>query len=655
MSLRRFFLVLAMGMATVSAAANDLTHLSLEDLLRVEVIGAARYAQPLSEAPSAVSIVEAEDIRRFGHRTLAEALASTRGVYATNDRAYSYLGIRGFGRPGDYNSRILLLVDGISSNDALYNQAMVGHEAIVEMDWIKRIEFVRGPSSATYGSNALFGIVNSVLLSGSDIEGTRLTLGTGNDGMARVGWLSGRGLDAGGDWIAGLSVYRKRGGDIGFPEFAGSGGDGVARGLDGERYAKGFARLSLGNWKAGIGFSTRHKNIPTAYFGSDFGVPGTYTLDQNFYAHVGHSATLGPELTGDLRFNAGAYGYDGEYVFLSTTGVVGRDEARAAWWGAEYQLTWTGLRDHKWLLGAEIRRNTRVHQRYFDISPRQDWLDARLHESHFGLFIQDEWRFAPRWLVNLGVRTDQIQDFGTTASPRAALIYRPVPEAAVKLIHGRAFRPPNAYERYYHDGYNTQKPSPGLQPERIATTELAMEMAVTPAVRLGGSLYRYRLANLVDQIIDPGDGLLVYVNRPATHAQGIELEGEAALAGGWRLRTSLANQRFRLNNGVEPANSPRHLAKLLVDGPLPDTGWMLGLNLQAISRRQSADGSHVPGYLTGNLVGRSGNPASRHGEWSIGIYNLSGRRHLDPASTEYVQRALPRDGREWLLRWEAAL
>jgi hypothetical protein len=118
-------LVFIAGLIAASAnpaslrAADDISGMRLEDLLRVEVQGASRYAQPLAEAPSAVTLIPAADIRRFGFRDIGEALQSAPGVYTSQDRAYSYLGVRGFSRPGDYNTRILLLVDGARSNDPL--------------------------------------------------------------------------------------------------------------------------------------------------------------------------------------------------------------------------------------------------------------------------------------------------------------------------------------------------------------------------------------------------------------------------------------------------------------------------------------------------------------------------------------------------------
>jgi len=96
-------------------AQRSLEELSLEELMdvRVETVqGASRFEQKVTEAPALVTIVSGDQIRRLGHRTLADVLRSVGGLYVSDDRNYMRLGVRGFARPGDYNTRILLLVDG---------------------------------------------------------------------------------------------------------------------------------------------------------------------------------------------------------------------------------------------------------------------------------------------------------------------------------------------------------------------------------------------------------------------------------------------------------------------------------------------------------------------------------------------------------------
>src|SRR5207248_652840 len=79
---------------------------------------AAKYDQELANTPASVTVITSEEIERYGWTTLDQALQSVPGFYLTNDRNYTYLGVRGIGRPTDYNSRILLLLDGHMVNSA---------------------------------------------------------------------------------------------------------------------------------------------------------------------------------------------------------------------------------------------------------------------------------------------------------------------------------------------------------------------------------------------------------------------------------------------------------------------------------------------------------------------------------------------------------
>ena len=104
--------------AQETPASKPVSEMSIQDLLRVEVVStASKFPQAIREAPASITVVTSEEIRRFGHRTLADVLRSVRGFYTTYDRNYAYVGMRGFARPGDYNTRFLLLVDGHRLND----------------------------------------------------------------------------------------------------------------------------------------------------------------------------------------------------------------------------------------------------------------------------------------------------------------------------------------------------------------------------------------------------------------------------------------------------------------------------------------------------------------------------------------------------------
>ena len=97
-----------LAIASVSAQgepAKDLTSLSLEQLLQVTIVSAAKYEQKQSDVAAAASAITRQEIQAFRWRTQGAALANLPGVHTTYDRQYSYLGARGFGLPGDYNPR----------------------------------------------------------------------------------------------------------------------------------------------------------------------------------------------------------------------------------------------------------------------------------------------------------------------------------------------------------------------------------------------------------------------------------------------------------------------------------------------------------------------------------------------------------------------
>src|SRR5476649_2179945 len=165
-------LPLLLAVSRPAEAQQPLPDLSLEELMSLDagrVFGASGRLQPVTEAPASVSFITAEEIQRYGYHTLADILRGVGGMYVTDDRNFSYLGVRGFGNPGDYNSRVLLLVNGHRVNDNVYGQAEIGEEFGIDPAMFERVEIIRGPASSLYDNSAFFAVVNVITRTGASL------------------------------------------------------------------------------------------------------------------------------------------------------------------------------------------------------------------------------------------------------------------------------------------------------------------------------------------------------------------------------------------------------------------------------------------------------------------------------------------------------
>src|SRR2546423_1922845 len=154
--------------------------LPLDQLLETPISTAAKYDQQLSSVAASVSVITAEEIERYGWTTLPEALQAVRGFYITYDRTYAYIGLRGIGRPTDFNSRILILIDGHRLNNSMFGTAQA--DLSMDLSSVEKIEIVRGPGSALYGTHAMLAVIN-VITKGADAMDDGVTLTGGSHGM----------------------------------------------------------------------------------------------------------------------------------------------------------------------------------------------------------------------------------------------------------------------------------------------------------------------------------------------------------------------------------------------------------------------------------------------------------------------------------------
>lgn len=158
---------------------GDLSALSLEQLMEVEVKIASKKAEPISSIPAAVSIITSEDIRRSAARTLPEILRQAAGVQVARQNGnYWAVSIRGF--QAVFANKLLVLQDGRSLYSPLFSGTFWDVQDTVLAD-IDRIEIVRGPGGTVWGANAVNGVINIITKSAKDTLGTQVSVGYGSE------------------------------------------------------------------------------------------------------------------------------------------------------------------------------------------------------------------------------------------------------------------------------------------------------------------------------------------------------------------------------------------------------------------------------------------------------------------------------------------
>lgn len=665
--LATWVLALAAG-ATVATpvrtAANeadsiDYAALDLSQLMDIDVVyGAASYDQKLTDAPAAVTVITADEIEAHGYRTLADVLASVRGFHLSYDRSYEYIGVRGFGRPGDYNTRVLILLDGHPANDIIYGTAAAGGELPVDLDLVRRLEVIRGPGSALYGAAAFFAVVNIVTWNGDELAGTEAALEGGSHRArgARASW--GGKVGAAASLLLAARATATDGDDLYWAEFDDPAtNDGVFADGDREQVGHLFGKYRRGALQATVAWSRRDKSLPTAEWGMLFGDTGAEVSDERLSLDLSTAGSLSNAVTWRARLGYDDYLCRGDYPFDAAgedepeLRLVQHDKAQGRWWNGDAELSGS-VGAHRLVAGGDFSRSLRAQQTSRIVEPAEVLLDISHRVDNAGVFLQDEWKAFSRASVFLGLRYDRYSSFGDHLTPRCGLVAHLDGRTSAKLLYGEAFRAPNVYELFYSDGIS-QKDNPGLEPERIRTWELVLERELGADVRVGASLFDNAITDLIDQTEDPDDGLVIFRNAGDARTWGAELDVDARLLRGLRGRLSLSLQRAENQaDGDLLTNAPARLLKLNLATPRQGVNLAGALEVQHVSRRRTLADAWAPAYVVANLDLTWWTPVAGL-EADLAVDNLLDQRYGDPGASHQIQDVLAREGRLFLarLRW----
>ena len=622
----------------------DLTALSLESLMQIEVptiYGASKFDQKSSQAPASVTVITADEIKKYGYQTLGDVLQSVQGFYVSSDRNYQYLGVRGISL-GDFNSRVLIMVDGHRVNNNLTDGAFIGNEFILDMELADRVEIIRGPNAVLYGNNAFLGVVNVITKKGAQLNGVEASASYGSFDTYKARVSYGRLFTNGIDLLLSGTYYNSAGDSkLFYKEFdTPSQNNGEAVNLDGEQFGSFFGSLSYQDFSLEAAYIRREKDNPTAQFGTAFNDPRLNTTDDQGYAALkyAHSFTDDYDLTARLYYDT--YYHRIGYPFAPNVFYLEQDTGE--WWGTEVELNKRLWDRHTFTVGAEYRDDFK-QQTELTSEPTV----SRDRQS-YGIYYQNNIALRENLHFDGGVRYDQYGNFSPAWDPRLALIYNPFEKSTFKAIYSTAFRAPN-YTELSDPRFQS------INPEEITSYEFVYEQEYGQYLRSSASFFYNQMDDLI--VLQSGN----YTNFNA-NTKGMELALDGIFPDGIRGRASYSLQYTKDESlPWDMPDSPNNMVKLNVSVPIITDKLFASLEFQYTSSRDSLNtitspggqpvtvqGQQAGGFAVVNFTLFSQN-LLKNLDVSASIYNLLDNHYSDPASQFHVQNVIAQNGRTFLL------
>jgi outer membrane receptor for ferrienterochelin and colicins len=646
---------------TSGPPVRDLADLDLEQLMEIKVDGASLHPQNLGDAPASVTIITQDDIRKYGYRTLAEALSDARGFFTTYDHTYHYQGVRGFALPGDYGSRLLLMVNGHNMTDNILDQSVwFGQDFPLDMSLVKRIEVIRGPSSALYGSNGIFATINVVTFSPEEFSGTQVRTELGSLGEKKIQAASSLTLGHGAKLLLSASLLNIRGEhSIYVPAFdSPATNNGLAIDMAGENGYHLFGNLTWRDWSVTALFGGRRTTQVVSWGATTFNDPGTRVLDTPNFVDATYTHNFDSSRSLQWRTYFDSYRFQGDFRYPLDNGYSSqgsRQQFSGDWAGSQLSYRFATSHFGSFTVGATGQFDIRALQESFDVAPvHQQLLSINKLDRSFAIFAQDEFDLARDWKLDLGARFDYSLYRRKFVAPRVALIYQPSPRVSYKMLYGRAFRNPTAFELFYSDEEAQTIANPNLRPEGGNTFEFVVEGKLNPRFNALISAYRYEIHDLIVGNYT-SDEDFQYQNSDTVRASGVEMELNGHPTRWLDFVASLAIQRAVNSRSDYPLpNSPGQLGNIRLAVPLFTQRVSLAGSLHYMGSRQTLAGATLPVLFLPDIV-ISSNHLTSNLDFQAGVRNVSNAEHLNPLGLNNQVDTLRAPGRTFFvtLSWRS--
>lgn len=558
------------GGGTVFAAEENLQEFSLDTM----VVTATRTAMTVKETPATVEIVDSKKLEQTQAKTLHDALKGALGVNVFNDfQGRSNVSIR-----GSESRHVLIMVDGKRlGGEAAYNSANAWDVDRIRMEDVERVEIIRGPAGALYGSDAMGGVINVITKTpDKTVANVNYEYGWYEDGKGAgyKGNLYLQGAEGNYSYKINAGLNKNR-------PYLDPKGSGDSMNFYGKQQPLSLNvgyKFDNGN-ELSVDFSKiKEENQKSTTSRTDM-MPGKVWQDKvqtiwNNNKRTDYAITYqGSDDKQDWMFRAYKSVFDKDYMSQNKTrmtnlmrpGGIGdwtlkdpkHDTVKRTLSVIEGKDTFNLSDKNKLTAGFEYRKDESEGTRLK--KPNTSLGGASAHDAfdkaainYMAAYVQDEFRPNDKWLIIPSVRFDHSDQFSNKLTSNLAATYNAADDVRIKAVVGQGYKTPTVNDLYIFWEMYAANPggkgqfyvgNPDLKPEKSLSYELSVEKdwGDRSTVHLG--VFRNEVKDLIstywtgkltddDQDLYPGvmgDKVMAYHNIPEATLQGVELYGSHRL------------------------------------------------------------------------------------------------------------------------------
>jgi len=483
-----FNLLIINNLIAQKDSLNNSDTLSLEELLTMEfssddmqkhldakkVISGSKDIETLKYSPGLISVIDHDDIRKFGGNSLWEILQRAVGVFTPNSYIFrqNVVGIRGDVQ-GHFNTHTLILLDGRPMRESLYGGIDMAILNSFPVETIERIEVTRGPGSVLYGTGAFAGIINIITKKNHNLSvssefkaGTFGTLGQNTTFSFQKDDIN----------ISGSTHYFKQDGWI-FSAFD----EGIRKSdTVGLIFSQNpvYQEVNYGQENLGVHLNLGYKNWTLrTFYGKSYmdilgfpplwkpkfhGIGGSETIDNvRLFTDLGYKHELSDKMysTFNLTYNRL------QITEFGSSGMPG--EARADDW--LFEATNFYKPSDKWhiILGGLIKKVQGEGLTYSPSNFEASFYAKPYDEFQYAAYSQVE--YSPIDFVKFvaGIQLNKIPTIDLDLVPRIGLIFNTQQGLGAKILYGQAFKNPTGVEAFFE--LPGAIGNPNLAPEKVTT------------------------------------------------------------------------------------------------------------------------------------------------------------------------------------------